>query len=140
MKRIFYLVTCAFIVSCSNAPKERENEVAINDAPDTTVNLHPELDTTPTTETDEPVSETVNVSNSTELDESIDEYGKYMVDYMKFIKKGKAGDVTAMLDAAQLMAKAEPVHKRLDEAKGEFTAKQLAKFMRIQAKMMEEMQ
>lgn len=103
--------------------------------PDTTVDLHPELE--PTKSEDVGAEQTETVSNSNDLDQAIDEYAEYMDDYIKYMKKAKAGDQTAMLDAVELMSKAEPVHKKLADVKGELTAKQLAKFMKVQNKMIE---
>lgn len=42
-----------------------------------------------------------------------------------------------MLDAVELITKAEPVHRKLADIKRELTAKQLAKFMKVQNKMIE---
>lgn len=134
MKKLLYVIVCAFMVSCSSTPKEKETIVAVNDSPDTTVNLHPELDSsTPT------ITEEQTVSNN-DWDSALNEYEQYMDEYIKFIKKSQAGDATAMLDAAELMSKAESTGKRLDEARDELTPKQIKKLTKIQNKMLTAMQ
>lgn len=122
------------MVSCSSTPKEKETNVVMNDAPDTTINLHTELDSPAST-----ISEEQTVFYN-DWDSALDEYEQYMDEYMKFIKKGQAGDATAMLDAAELMSKAESAGKHLDEAKDELTAKQIKKLTKIQNKMLTAMQ
>lgn len=141
MKKIFYVIVCAFMVSCSNAPKVKSVEAS--NEPDTTTttafeSTTSEPDTTTSDDTALEQKQTVsNTDKSSDWDVALDEYEKYMDDYIRFIKKGKAGDATAMLDAVELMSKAESVSKQLNDAKDELTTKQIKKFAKIQTKMLD---
>lgn len=132
---MFYVIMCAFIASSCSSEKKQETveNLVVNNSPDTTVNLHPEMDKTPPDDS----KEEQKVSNTTDWDTAIYEYEEYIDDYIKFIKKGKAGDATAMLDAIGLMGKAESVSKKLENAKDQLTTKQMIRFSKIQTKILE---
>lgn len=136
MKKIFYVAICLFMASCSS-PKEKDVKTSNVEVTDNTSESISEP-TTPTVNTED--EKTVsNSDTSNDWDAALDDYDKYMDDYIKFIKKGKAGDQTAMLDAAELMVKVESVSKRLSEAKDEMTIKQIKKLTKIQNKIINAM-
>lgn len=79
---------------------------------------------------DEPASMT-----STNWDEVLDEYEKYVDSYIKLVNKANKGDLDALSEYASMLEKAESFSGKLDNADDEMTAKQLARYEKITLKM-----
>lgn len=95
--------------------------------------------TTSTTNDTNDDEQTVSTTNSNDWDTALTEYDEYIDKYIEFMKKGKAGDQTAMLEAVDLMSKAQSAGEKLQKANGELTTTQLNKFTKIQKKIINAM-
>lgn len=87
---------------------------------------------------DETNEEVASVSTDSEnWDNVLDNYDKYVDEYIKFFKKAKAGDATAMMEYPALMEKATSFQTSLESAKDDnsLSASQSARMMKIQMKM-----
>lgn len=78
-------------------------------------------------------------SSSSSSDENFDEflaaYEKYIDKYIALMKKAKNGDYSAMSDAASLMSEAQEYGEKLQKLSGNLTPAQLAKFQKLQQKL-----
>ncbi len=68
-------------------------------------------------------------------DKILDEYESYVDQYITMLKKSKAGDMTAMTEAASLMSKANSLSNQLNNAKDSMTTAQMTRLMQIATKM-----
>jgi hypothetical protein len=68
-------------------------------------------------------------------DSLLDQYEKFVDDYIVAMKKAADGDFTAMTTALSLMEQAESLSERLTEASAEISAAQSARLLRIQTKL-----
>ena len=80
-------------------------------------------------------SETVLTAD--DWDKVLDEYEKYVNQYIKTYKKAMNGDMSAMADYAKLLEKAQKLSAKLEKAKGQMTDAQLKRYMKITQKMTE---
>lgn len=83
--------------------------------------------------TDEPAEEVS--SSSADWDDVLDSYENYVDKYITLAKKVQAGDMSAMAEYTSLMEEAQELGERLDGAKGEMSASQMARYNKITMKM-----
>lgn len=74
-------------------------------------------------------------SSSEDWDSLLDSYSEYVDQYVALAKKAKNGDETTMSEAAELVVKANEMNSKLVGAKGDMSASQWARYMKITAKM-----
>ncbi len=75
-------------------------------------------------------------SSSEDFDAVLDSYEKYVDKYISLLKKASKGDLTAVAEYPSLLQQAEEFGDKLESAKGDLTASQMARFNKIQAKML----
>lgn len=83
---------------------------------------------------DNDLSETT--SGDENFDEWLNEYEEYCNSYIALLKKASNGDMSAIAEYTKMLQKAQKMSKKMEDAKGNLTPAQLAKFQRIQAKFM----
>lgn len=83
---------------------------------------------------DNDLSETT--SGDENFDEWLNEYEEYCNSYIALMKKASNGDMSAIAEYTKMLQKAQKMSKKMEDAKGDLTPAQLAKFQRIQAKFM----
>ena len=77
-------------------------------------------------------------SSSEDWDALLNSYEEYVDKYIAFLKKAKAGDMSALAEYPALMQKAQEYADKLEKAKGdELTPAQMTRFNKIQMKMLE---
>lgn len=74
-------------------------------------------------------------SQDAEFDEFLASYEKYIDKYIALMKKAKNGDYSAMADAASMMSDAQEYAEKLQKVSGNLTPAQLAKFQKLQQKL-----
>lgn len=79
------------------------------------------------------------VLGSRDWDQLLDDYDEFLTQYIAFIKKAGNHDLTAMGDAAGLMAKAEDIDRQLKQGEKDdaLSAAQLKKLIKLEAKMID---
>ncbi|MCC8089658.1 MAG: hypothetical protein LIO79_10460 [Rikenellaceae bacterium] len=75
-------------------------------------------------------------SGSSEWDKVLDDYEKYIDQYIRLYKKAVNGDVSAMSEYVSMLEKAESLGDKLDKAKGNMTTAQLNRYTQISAKLL----
>lgn len=86
------------------------------------------------------VENTKSTSKSSEWNEVLDEYEKYIDQYIKMYKKAMDGDMSAITEYASMLEKAESLENKLKNAKdGTLTASQVKRMTKIQNKMISAM-
>lgn len=83
---------------------------------------------------DNDLSETT--SGDENFDEWLNEYEEYCNSYIALMKKASNGDMSVIAEYTKMLQKAQKMSKKMEEVKGNLTPAQLAKFQRIQAKLM----
>lgn len=73
--------------------------------------------------------------NDDDFDQMMDDYEDYIDEYIKFYKKAMNGDLTALSNYPKMLEKAEAMDKSMSAAQGDMTAKQVARFLKIQLKL-----
>ena len=76
-----------------------------------------------------------NSSSKNEWDQVLDEYEKYVDQYIKFYKKAMNGDMSAMSEYVNLLEKAEKISDQLKDAQGDMTNAQMKRYLSITQKM-----
>ena len=90
----------------------------------------------PTEETPKEKEEVVTASKgNNDIDEYLKSYEEYVDQYIKLMKKAKDGDVSAMTEYAEYMEKATNLSEKMEKAESEMSSAQMAKFLKIQAKL-----
>ena len=74
--------------------------------------------------------------SSSDWDAVLDDYEKYIDNYIKLLKKAKNGDLTAITESLDLMENAESLGNKLDNAKGDMSTNQLKRYMKLQKKLL----
>ncbi|WP_291097914.1 MULTISPECIES: DUF6591 domain-containing protein [unclassified Empedobacter] len=90
----------------------------------------------PTNEISEEKEEVVSTpKGNNNIDEYLKSYEEYVDQYIKLMKKAKDGDVSAMTEYAEYMEKATDLSEKMEKAESEMSSAQMAKFLKIQAKL-----
>lgn len=78
-------------------------------------------------------------SEDNNLDELLDKYEEYYDTYNSLMKKAKNGDMSAVVEYGKYLKKSQELSKKIEQAKGDLTTSQLARFQKIQMKLMKAM-
>ena len=73
------------------------------------------------------------------MDELLDKYEEYYDTYISLMKKAKNGDMSAVVEYGKYLKKSQELSKKIEQAKGDLTTSQLARFQKIQMKLMKAM-
>lgn len=79
--------------------------------------------------------ETVGSSGNEDWDALLDSYDKYVTKYISFMKKAANGDMSAMTEYPALLEQAQEYGNKLQNAKGEMSAAQWSRYIKITQKM-----
>lgn len=79
------------------------------------------------------------ISEDNNLDELLDKYEEYYDTYISLMKKAKNGDMSAVVEYGKYLKKSQELSKKIEQAKGDLTTSQLARFQKIQMKLMKAM-
>ncbi len=71
------------------------------------------------------------------ISEILDKFEKYVDDYIKAVKKAANGDLTAVLNVAELMKDAIELQEEIDKYQGTMSVSDLQRFQRINQKLMQ---
>lgn len=74
-------------------------------------------------------------SGSEDWDAILDAYDRYVTKYISYVNKAANGDMTAMAECASLMQEANDLAEKLQNAKGELSSAQIARYTKIMNKM-----
>lgn len=88
---------------------------------------------------DEATDEVTVTTDSKNWDNVLNDYEKYVDDYVKFYKKAMAGDNSAMTQYASLLEKAQDLQTSLAQAQNDnsLSTKQASRMLKIQQKMLD---
>ena len=75
-------------------------------------------------------------SGSYDWDSMLNSYEQYVDKYISLMKKAAKGDMSALAEYPEFMQKAEEISKKIDGAKGNMSASQLSRYMKINNKML----
>ena len=78
-----------------------------------------------------------NASASNNWDKVLDSYEAYVNKYVAYMKKAMSGDTKALSEYLSLLEKAEELGEQLENASSSMTAKQVSRYTKINAKMLE---
>ncbi|MBP5556509.1 MAG: hypothetical protein J6X65_02210 [Bacteroidales bacterium] len=84
---------------------------------------------------DDDDDEVSSSSSSTDWDDFLDDYEDYVDQYISLMKKAKNGDMSAVSEYPSMLSKAESMQSKIDNAKGEMTSAQIARYSKISAKL-----
>ena len=84
---------------------------------------------------DEDESISSSSTGSADWDSMLDSYEQYVNKYIALLKKASNGDMTAMAEYAGLMQKAQELSDKMENAQGDMSASQWARYMKITKKM-----
>ena len=90
--------------------------------------------------TKEPVAtsdEVFSETDSPDWDVLLDSYEQYVDQYISYVKKAVMGDMDALAEYPSFMQKAQELGEKMEKAKGDMYASQLAKYQKITMKMAE---
>ena len=73
--------------------------------------------------------------SSSEWDEILDEFEKYVDKYISCVKKSSDGDLSALSDAAELLESVDKLSDKLENASSELTLSQTARYTKIVTKL-----
>ena len=79
---------------------------------------------------------TEEASGSEDWDELLRSYEEYVNQYISVMKKATKGDMSAMSEYPELLEKAQEYSDKLENAKNDMSASQLAKYNKITTKML----
>jgi hypothetical protein len=93
--------------------------------------------TTPAQTRTTPAQATTSTPGGTNWDSLLDQYEKFVDDYVAAMQKAAAGDFSAMTTAMSLMEQANSLSEKLTSASTEISAAQSVRLLRIQTKLTE---
>ncbi|MCH5176598.1 MAG: hypothetical protein J1F25_01155 [Prevotellaceae bacterium] len=90
--------------------------------------------TTSNTSSATPIVENV-MATMDEWDDILNEYEKFVNQYVEYTKKAKNGDVTALAKLPGLLKKAQSLSAKLEKASSEMTPAQMARYTKLVKKL-----
>ncbi len=75
------------------------------------------------------------VDSSSDVDDMLDSYEKYVNNYIRLLKKSQEGDMSALAEYSKMLKQAQDLQKKIEKCKGEMDSKQLARYSKITMKM-----
>ena len=144
MKKLIYLFSLILLVagtSCGNgngSSASEDNEQTATEFNSSDSDTEGEGETA-VNDSDEDSDNSYSSSSSTsdeDFDEFLAAYEKYIDKYIALVKKAKDGDTSAMTDAASMMSEAQEYGEKLEKISGDLTPAQLAKFQKLQQKLL----
>ena len=120
----FLALTSMGLVSLTSC-NEKKNDSAVTDTMTNSVDTLLSDDTIDGSGNNESSVSESSESSSSNIDELIESYDKYVTDYIAFAKKAQKGDVSAMQDYAQMLENAQDLQEKLNAVEGEMTPEQL---------------
>ena len=87
-------------------------------------------------DTDTELSST-DTESTEDFDAVLESYEEYVDQYIALMKKAAKGDMDALSEYPALMEKAQELGEKMENAKGDMSASQLAKYQKITMKMAE---
>ncbi|ERJ80118.1 hypothetical protein HMPREF0653_00503 [Prevotella disiens JCM 6334 = ATCC 29426] len=130
----FLALTSMGLVSLTSC-NEKKNDSAVTDTMTNSVDTLLSDDTIDGSGNNESSVSESSESSSSNIDELIESYDKYVTDYIAFAKKAQKGDVSAMQDYAQMLENAQDLQEKLNAVEGEMTPEQLKRFNKIVSKL-----
>lgn len=85
---------------------------------------------------EEPVDESSNDVASGDFDDWLNSYEEFCNDYIDLINKAAQGDMDAMSEYPEMLKKAQELGEKMQQAQGDATPEQWAKYLEIQKKLM----
>jgi len=73
-------------------------------------------------------------SHSNDIDEMLISYEKYVDQYLKYVKKIKDGDLSAMTEYTSFLKRSTDLGEKMEKVKGNFSSAQLKKYLEINNK------
>lgn len=134
---ILSLSTLMFVGCGSKENKEKNNYEYETEEVDTDDEVEAESeDYTPSYEEPQTeVAEPTKKISSEDIDSMLDSYESYVTEYISYLKKMKNNDMSAMESLPSLMEKGEEWGNKMENAKGEMSAKQIARMTKIIGKI-----
>lgn len=83
---------------------------------------------------DESDTEYSSPSGSTDWDQLLDEYEKFVNSYVSLISKANNGNASALTECMEMMEKVESLSEKLDDAEDDMSTAQMNRFLKIQTK------
>ena len=113
------------VISCGNKDKKEED-----------TNLEYKTEEI-ITEVVEPETKEVEVltTKSTDWDNYLDSYEEFIDKYIQLLKKSQSGDMSALMEYAEYMEKANDLQSKMEKAKGDLSTSQVKRFMDLQTKL-----
>lgn len=111
-----------------------EEEIADNE--DADIEEDGDIDEDNADNDDDSANNSKTSSSSTDYDDLLDSYEKYVDKYIALLKKVKAGDTSAMNEYPEMLEEAQNLSEKIKNATGELTSSQIAKYQRISNKML----
>lgn len=78
-----------------------------------------------------------DTESTEDFDAVLESYEEYVDQYISYMKKAANGDMEALSEYPALMEKAQELGEKMEKAKGDLSASQLAKYQKITMKMAE---
>ena len=111
-----------------------------DDTERTVASLNSENDHDADEESDSAEEETVKTASSSKGSENWDallkSYEDYIDHYVVLMKKAKNGDLNAIAQYAEYMQKATDLQEKIEDAQGDLSISQSAKFLKLQSKLL----
>ena len=139
MKMLKYFVMVLFavaIVSCGGKKNSSEENSSLDSVEPVSTSDVSDLNVSDDSE-DENETSLSSSSDSEDFDAVLESYEEYVDQYIVLMKKAAKGDMSAMSEYPTLMEKAQELGEKMENAKGDMSASQLAKYQKITMKMAE---
>lgn len=123
MKNILFVaaVSVMLFIGCSS-PKERKVTVSDVDISETIKDFV------------EDSKKTTTSSGSSDIDEMLVSYEKYVDQYIKYVKKVSDGDLSAMVEYSNFLEKTTDLAEKMEKVQSNFSSAQLKKYLEINNK------
>ena len=138
IKNLQLAIVASIALSFTSCGNKSEKETSFDETTEMETSSYDteEIADEPTAEISEEKEEVATTSKSNnDIDAYLKSYEEYVDQYIKLMKKAKDGDMSAMTEYAEYMEKATDLSEKMEKAESEMSSAQMAKFLKIQAKL-----
>ncbi len=114
-----------------------EIETSLSSDYDSDESSYSDVDDIASSTSDDSYSSDVDDNSSSDVDDMLNEYEKFVDNYISLVKKVAKGDMSAMTKMNDYMESAESLSRKIDNCSGSMNSSQMQRYLKITGKMTE---
>ena len=132
-------VALVAMTSCGSKSEDSSSQTKDDNVEEIETSLSSDYDSDESSysDVDDIASSTSDDNSSSDVDDMLNEYEKFVDNYISMVKKVAKGDMSVMAKMNDYMESAESLSRKIDNCSGSMNSSQMQRYMKITGKMTE---